>query len=488
MKVLFAASEAYPLVKTGGLGDVIYSLPHALQRQGADVGLVLPAYRTVLEKLKNTRIVGWLDIPGEGRRFSARIVEGDHDELGIPLLLVDIADLFDRPGNPYQHPDGYDWPDNAERYTVFARAVTQLAMDRLKLGWKPDVVHCHDWQTGLIPAMLHMESNAPKSVFTIHNLAYGGLFPHAEYIKLGLPASWWSSDGIEFFGNMSMLKAGIVFASQVTTVSPTYAREILTPEYGYGYEGVLKSIQYKFRGILNGVDPEVWNPRTDEFIPFHYSVQHGYLRGKRQNKKALLGNMGVRAGEKTLQRPLMGFVGRLVEQKGIDLLLDILPKLIKSSNALFVFLGTGQSWYEARLQTLAKKYPSRVLVHLGYSEPLAHLVEAGADLFLMPSRFEPCGLNQLYSLAYGTLPVVHETGGLADTVVDATPENVKNKTATGYVFPDQTPQSLMGAIDRALADFGHTARWRQLVRTAMRQDFSWDKSAQEYLGLYNGES
>jgi len=484
MKVLFATSEAYPLVKTGGLGDVLYSLPHAMERQGADVRIVLPAYRCVLEKLRNARILGWLEIPGAGRTLSARILEGDHDAMGVPLILVDIAELYDRPGNPYQHPDGYDWPDNAERFTVFARAVTQLAMNKPDLGWKPDVVHCHDWQTGLIPAMLHMEPNEPKSVFTIHNLAYGGLFSHEDYIRLGLPASWWSSDGVEFYGNMSMLKAGIVYANQVTTVSPTYAKEIQTPEFGYGYEGVLKSIQYKFRGILNGVDPEIWNPNTDEFIPFHYSVKRGYLQGKKRNKKALLGNMGLRAGEKTLQRPLLGFIGRLVEQKGVDMLLEVLPKLVKTTNALFVFLGTGQSWYEAKLQGLAQKYPSRVMVYLGYSEPLAHLVEAGADMFLMPSRFEPCGLNQLYSLRYGTPPIVHATGGLADTVVDATPENMKNKTATGYVFYDQTPESLMNAINRALADYQKPTRWRQVVRTAMQQDFSWDKSAREYLALY----
>jgi len=345
-------------------------------------------------------------------------------------------------------------------------------------------VHCHDWQTGLIPACLSQYPNAPKSVFTIHNLSYSGVFPHEDFIRLNLPKKWWSSHAMEFFGNFSMLKAGLVFADQVTAVSPTYAEEICTPGQGYGFDGILRSNSHKLSGILNGIDEEVWNPQTDSFLPHHYSVDKNYVSGKRKNKEVLLNEVGAENVEGILDKPLFGLIGRLVEQKGIDLLLPIIPHFIEHTQASFVIIGSGEKRFEEALQDLAQRYPQRFFVTIGYSGERAHRIEAGADIFLMPSRFEPCGLNQLYSLKYGTLPIVHNVGGLADTVVDASEENLANETATGFVFYQPTPMALQHAIDRALTLYPQANIWRKVMRTAMRKDFSWDLSAKKYLLLY----
>jgi len=484
MRILFAASEAYPIIKTGGLGDVVYSLPRALQREGMDVRVILPAYRTVLEKMDQIRVAGWLEVPGAGKTHHVRILETTDQHLGVPLLLVDAASLFDRPGNPYVHPDGYNWHDNAERFTVFSRAVAQLASDSKMLDWKPEVVHCHDWQTGLIPAFLSRYPDPPKSIFTIHNLSYSGMFSHEDFARLDMRQEWWSSHAMEFFGNFSMLKAGLIFADQVTTVSPNYAQEICTPGQGYGFDGILRSISHKLSGILNGIDQEVWNPRTDRYLPHRYSVDRNYLPGKRHNKEALLNELGARDAENMLDKPLLGLIGRLVEQKGIDLLLPVIPHFIDHTEASFIIIGSGESHYEEALLYLAERYPERLFLTIGYSEERAHRIEAGADIFLMPSRFEPCGLNQLYSLKYGTLPIVHNVGGLADTVVDANEDNLHNETATGFVFHEPTSTALQQTIDRALTLYPQTSRWRKVMRTAMRQDFSWDLSAKKYQLLY----
>ena len=484
MKILFAASEAYPIIKTGGLGDVVYSLPRALKHEKADVRVILPAYRVVLEQMPQIRVAGWLEIPGIEKTHSVRILETTEQHLGVPLLLVDVASLFDRPGNPYVHPDGYNWHDNAERFAVFSRAVARLAISDKILGWQPDIVHCHDWQTGLIPACLSQYAGAPKSVFTIHNLSYSGMFSHEDFARLNLRKEWWSSHAMEFFGNFSMLKAGLIFADQVTTVSPNYAVEICTPGQGYGFDGILRSNSHKLSGILNGIDEEVWNPQTDSFLPHRYSVDRNYVSGKRKNKEALLNEVGAENAESMLDNPLLGLIGRLVEQKGIDLLLPIIPHFIEHTQASFVIIGSGEKHYEEALLRLAEQYPQRLFVTIGYSEERAHRIEAGADVFLMPSRFEPCGLNQLYSLKYGTLPIVHNVGGLADTVVDASEENLDNETATGFVFYQPTAMALQHAIDRALTLYPQTNSWRKVMRTAMRKDFSWDLSAKKYLLLY----
>ncbi len=484
MKILFAASEAYPLVKTGGLGDVIHALPRALHQQGMDVRVILPAYRLILEQISNLRIAGWLQVQGAGRLHQIRILETIDHHLGVPLLLVDAPDLFDRPGSPYLHPDGYNWHDNAERFSVFSRAVAQLASTANMLDWKPDVVHAHDWQTGLLPAFLKLVPDAPAIIYTIHNLSYSGIFSHEEFIRLQLPGEWWSADALEFFGNFSMLKGGIIFSDKITTVSPSYAQEIQTPGFGYGFDGVLRTNHHKLRGILNGIDQEIWNPATDPYLPDHYSLKHRYLAGKRANKQALLEQLGVKLQDDQLNTPLLGFIGRLVEQKGVDLLLQIIPNILDNHDARLVVLGSGEKHFENALRELAALYPQRLLLTLGYSEELAHRIEAGADLFLMPSRFEPCGLNQMYSLRYGTPPLVHQVGGLADTVVDATPENLKNNTATGFIFHEPSAGSMLHAVERALSVYEKPASWHKLMRTAMAQDFGWTQSASEYIQLY----
>ena len=483
-KILFVASEAYPLVKTGGLGDVVYSLPHALHARGADVRLVLPGYRALLRQLDQVRFLGWLDVRGADGIVNARILETRHPDFAFPLWVVDCPHLFDRPGNPYVGADGQDWPDNAERFAVFARVAALLALDALDTGWQPEVVHANDWQTGLVAAFLADQPARPKTVFTIHNLAYGGYFPHGDFVRLQLPSHWWSLEGVEFHGGFSMLKGGIVYADAVTTVSPTYAAEICTPEFGYGLDGLLLSRQHKLHGILNGIDTRIWNPATDMHLPAHYSAGR-ILPGKRRNKQALLERFLPKADDAALEAPLLGLVGRLVEQKGIDWVLAAIPVLLAETDARFVLLGSGQPAYEQKLARLAKRHPGRIFVEIGYDEPLAHQIEAGADLFMMPSRFEPCGLNQMYSLNYGTPPVVFKTGGLADTVVDANEATLEDATANGFVFDTPDVTAFLHAIRRALALYRKPARWRKLQQTGMRQSFDWADSAGHYLSLYS---
>ena len=483
-KILMVASEAYPLVKTGGLGDVVYSLPHALAALGTDIRLVLPGYRTLLRQLDQVKILGWLDVRGAEGIVSVRILETRHPDFAFPLWIVDCPDLFDRPGNPYVSPSGQDWADNAERFAVFARVGALLALDAMGTGWKPAVVHAHDWQAGLVAAFLADQPARPKTVFTIHNLAYSGYFPHGDFVRLQLPSHWWSSESVEFHGGFSMLKGGIVYADAVTTVSPTYATEICTPEFGYGLDGLLLAKQHKLFGILNGIDTEIWNPATDRHLHFHYSASR-ILPGKRRNKQALVERFLPQADEAALEAPLLGLVGRLVEQKGIDWVLAVIPVLLAETDACFVILGSGQAVYEQKLARLAKLYPARVFVEIGYDEPLAHQIEAGADAFMMPSRFEPCGLNQMYSLHYGTLPIVYKTGGLADTVVDATPASVKAGTANGFVFTSPTTAAFLDTIRRALQMYRKPAVWRKLQQTGMRQPFDWSSSAGHYLSLYS---
>ena len=484
MKVLFVASEAFPLVKTGGLGDVLYSLPHALHGRGLDVRLVLPGYRALLRQLDQVRIIGWMDLRGAEGIVSARILETRHPDFAFPLWIVDCPPLFDRPGNPYVNASGQDWEDNAERFVVFSRAAALLAQDSLDIGWKPDVVHCHDWQTGLVAAFLHELPAPPKTVFTIHNLAYGGYFSHTDFVRLQLPSPWWSPEGVEFHGGFSMLKAGIVFADAVTTVSPTYAREICTPEFGYGLDGLLQSLQNKLHGILNGIDTTLWNPSIDPHLAAHYSLSR-INPGKRRNKQALLQRFLGKPDDVAMDAPLLGLVGRLVEQKGVDWVLAALPVLLAETDVRVVMLGSGQAMYEQKFTRLAKQHPDRVFVEIGYDEPLAHLIEAGADMFLMPSRFEPCGLNQMYSLRYGTPPIVFKTGGLADTVVDVDATTLADASATGFVFDTPGVEAFLDAIRRALALYRQPAQWRRVQQAGMAQTFDWNASAGHYLSLYS---
>ena len=487
MNILFAASEAFPFIKTGGLGDVVHSLPIALNQLGDDVRLVLPAYRDVLASVDSLKELGYWDLPGAGVTHRVRLLQAHHDGLADYLYLIDVPLLFDRAGNPYVHSDGFNWPDNAERFTIFSRAVAQMAKGIPGTDWLPEVVHCHDWQTGLVPAFLSMSHPRPKTVFTIHNLAYDGHFSHADFTSLSLPPEWWSPDYVEFYDGFSMLKAGMVFADDVTTVSPTYAREICTPEYGYRYEGVLNHLGDKLSGILNGIDLDIWNPETDDHLKQNYSIDDAkqWVTDKLVNKQDLLDKAGLPSSGLTRGKmPLLGFIGRLVEQKGVDLITAILDDLFTTTDAMMIILGSGHMLYETELLALADKYPTRLHVHIGYSEDLAHQVEAGCDLFIMPSRFEPCGLNQMYSLRYGTPPVVNNTGGLADTVIDTTAKTLKDKSANGFVTSDANAEALLSTIKRALTIYKKPVQWQQVCETAMRQELGWEASAKKYQALY----
>jgi starch synthase len=480
MKVLYAASEAYPLIKTGGLGDVVHSLPLALNRLGDSVRLVLPAYRDVLNGIGQVDVLAVRDIPGIGTTHWVKILRTHLDSLGDEFYLIDAPELFDRPGNPYVHEDGHSWPDNAERFTVFSRAVAMLALQGLDPDWQPDLVHCHDWQTGLIPGFLSLAESPPASVFTIHNLSYDGFFSYHDFNQLQLPAAWWDTDYVEFYGGFSMLKAGIVFSDHVTTVSPTYAREICTPEFGYRFDGLLTHLGDRLTGILNGIDLATWNPATDRHIAENYSADRNRIKGKSANKSDLLRTTGLADSD----APLLGFIGRLVPQKGIDLISTVLPQLFERTDVRMVILGSGDKIFESDLQRLSHRYPDRLHVFIGYSETLAHKIEAGCDLFLMPSRFEPCGLNQMYSLRYGTPPVVNRTGGLADTVVNTSPATLKDHSANGFVLDGAEPGALLDCINAALECYASPRAWHQVCRTGMLAKLGWETSARQYQKLY----
>ncbi|HQU14753.1 MAG: starch synthase [Chromatiales bacterium 21-64-14] len=478
MKILFAASEAHPLIKTGGLADVAGSLPGALRRLHQDVRLILPAYRAVLERLPDAAVISEFTVPGAPE--PVRLRQATLAEDGVPVYLVDVPALFDRSGGPYLDPQGREWYDNALRFATFCHAVVEVARNQAGLSWAPDVVHCHDWQTGLIPPLLIRAPRRPATVFTIHNLAYQGVFTLDAFQYLGLPPEWWSIHALEFYGGFSFIKGGLVYSDRLTTVSPSYAREICTPQFGCGLEGVLQGRAEHLTGILNGVDYRTWDPSRDGLIPHRYSSRA--MQGKQQNKVALQKQLGLTAAPRT---PLLGHIGRMVEQKGIDLILDTLPALMAEDLQL-VILGNGDPRFEKAFRTAAAHYPGQLAVHNGYDEALAHGIEAGCDLFLMPSRFEPCGLNQLYSLRYGTVPVVRRTGGLADTVVDADDKAMKTRRATGFVFEESSADALYAAVGRALDHYRKGTQWPELVRTGMQQDFSWKRSAQQYLTLYRG--
>lgn len=482
MKVLFVTSEAYPLMKTGGLGDVSNSLPNSLHHQHADVRLIMPAYRSVLEQLDSFEILGWLK--SGMQQQEVRILKASHPAFEMPILLVDCPNLFDRSGSPYTHPSGDDWPDNPQRFAMFSHAAALVAIDALDTGWKADIVHSNDWQTGLVSAFLSHEAHPPKRIFTIHNIAYDCQFDYGTFQSMHLPPHWWSMELGEFYGRFSMLKAGMIFSDEITTVSPRYAEEICTPEYGYGYATILQANHHKLAGIINGIDTATWNPVTDPLLASNYSKNKGIKPGKQKNRFALLKELKADKKIYTSEQPLIGFVGRLVYQKGIDLLLDSIENILQKHDVLFAIIGSGEKELEAHLHQLTKKYPQQVFSYVGYSERLAHLLEAGSDMFVMPSRYEPCGLNQLYSLQYGTPPIARNTGGLADTIVDTNTETLANNTATGILFDDATIKNLTNAINRAINTYANEKDWLKLIHNGMSQDVSWDKSAREYIKLY----
>ena len=478
LRVLMAGSEAYPLIKTGGLADVAASLPAALRDLGHDARLVLPAYPRALRQVREAHALCELRVPGS--RAPVRILGGLLPDSDLPVYLVDAPEHFAREGNPYTDLSGNDWGDNAERFLLFGRVLALLAQGLPALDWRADVLHANDWQTGLAPALLREVPGRPATIFTIHNLAYQGLFDRATFERIGIPASLWGLNGLEFHQRMSFIKGGIVFSDRVNTVSPTYAAEVRTAARGCGLDGLLRQIGPRFSGILNGIDYREWNPATDPQIVQNYDADRFEL--KAENKLDLQREFGLTRNEGAF---LLGYVGRLVEQKGMDLILGVLPDLLRDPQVQIVVQASGERHLEHALQTLADSYPRQVGVSFGYDEVRAHRIEAACDTFLMPSRFEPCGLNQLYSLRYGTPPIVHRTGGLADTVVHATPAALADGSATGFLFDAPTAESLGRGVREAMTLFrSDPAGWRRLATAGMTRDFSWEASARSYLRLY----
>ena len=478
LRVLMASSEAHPLVKTGGLADVSASLPAAMRELGHDARLIIPAYPRAVKRIREPKTLCELRIPGA--RNNVRILGGLHPDHDLPVYLVDAPEHFCREGNPYTDLSGRDWGDNAERFLLFCRVVAHAALGLPVLDWRPDVLHANDWQTGLAAALLRDKPERPACVFTIHNLAYQGLFDRETFERLQLPNTLWSLFGLEFHQRMSFIKGGIIFSDRVNTVSPTYANEVRTPAFGCGLDGLLRQIGPRFQGILNGIDYRVWNPAADPAIPQPFEAETFGL--KAENKLTLQREFGLPRNERAL---LLGYIGRLVEQKGVDLILAILPRLLPDTDTQFVIQAAGEHHIEKALLETAKRFPNQVGVFIDYNEDRAHRIEAGCDSFLMPSRFEPCGLNQIYSLRYGAIPIVHRTGGLTDTVTDATLDNLRAGTATGFVFEEPTPDSLWQAVERARSMYRSDAdQWRRLAITGMAQDLSWEASASHYERLY----
>ena len=470
--ILFATSEVFPLIKTGGLADVAASLPRALMKLKHNVRILLPGYASVMKAAAgDVKKIAVLDVDGESVTLWKTLLPGTR----VLVWLVDAPGFSEREGNPYCGPDGFDWPDNAQRFLLFAKVARLVALNQAGLDWPVDVVHCNDWQTGMVPALLAQDSARPATVFTIHNLAYRGLFSWDTFASLGLPHDLWHMERLEFYGQFSFMKGGLVYADRITTVSPSYAQEIQTPEAGNGLDGLLRYRQAVLSGILNGIDTDEWNPGTDKHIAQTYNRRT--LNHKHKNKTALQARNGLAVSE----QPLLGFIGRLVDQKGIDLILDNLSQLL-TEGCQCIILGSGMKDYEQQLLQLAQQHPQQLSVTIGYNESLAHQIEAGADIFLMPSAYEPCGLNQLYSLRYGTLPVVHAVGGLRDSVIDfAEPSQTD---ASGFMFYQYTAHGLYAAVQRARTAFQDKKIWRMLQNNGMSQDLSWQRSAEDYVTLY----
>ena len=477
MRVLFASSEIYPLAKTGGLADVSAALPKSLAKLDVDMHLLLPGYPRAIEVAEKKLIqVEVADFMGVG---PLRLIYARTPDTRLPVWLVDCPSLFRRPGGPYQDQERQDWPDNARRFAVFNHVAARLSRGHLLGHWHADIVHTNDWPTGLVPAILaETPGQRPATVFTIHNLAYQGLFPAALYSQLGLPDEIFNPDGLEFHGKISFLKAGIRYSDRLTTVSPTYAREILTADYGCGLEGLLRRRAQDIVGILNGADYEIWDPTRDVHLPNNFSL--GNIAGKRTCKIALQEEFGIKAD---LEAPLIVFVSRITDQKMADVVAAALPEVI-GDGALCVLLGDGERHLEEQFEAAALRYPGRIAFRVGYEEPLAHRLVAGGDILLHPARYEPCGLTQLYAMRYGTLPVVRSTGGLRDTVIDATDETLSRGTATAFMFEGTTSDDMVRGVERALALYRQPTAWRKVQRQAMAKHFGWEEPARRYLALY----
>ena len=485
LQILFVTPEVTPFARTGGLGDVSSALPKALSALGHDVRIVMPLYQAVRDQgVPLTQALADVHVPhGLGPRTMQVWQTALHAPPSrantvrtLPVYCIEQDGYFARPGL-YGNEAG-DYPDNAERFAFFCRAVLELMP---ALNWWPEVLHCHDWQTALLAAYKRfLPGLAPQwydtpLIYTIHNLAYQGLFPASMMPLTGLPPTLFHPEGLEFYGHLNLMKAGLLYADALTTVSPSYAEEICSPEFGMGLEGVLGMRRSVLHGILNGVDYAVWNPESDPAIAASYTA--AALLGKVACKAALLQRYDF---PEDLETPIIGIISRLVAQKGVDILVAALDRLL-GMDVRFAILGTGEPQYQEQLVSQARAHPRRMGVRLGFHDELAHQIEAGSDCFLMPSRFEPCGLNQLYSMRYGTIPIVRATGGLRDTVI---PYRADTGEGTGFVFQEPTAEALFQAVQTALTTYANRTAWQQLIRNAMAQDFSWEQSAKQYLNLY----
>lgn len=473
MRVLSVGSEIYPLVKTGGLADVMGALPAALSSEGITVRSLVPGYPAVTAALDRAESVLRIpDLFGGAAEIRAAAA-GRHD-----LFVLDAPHLYARPGNPYIASNGVDWSDNAQRFAALCRAGALLARGAVG-GFVPDLLHAHDWQAGLVPAYLHYEGHAaPPCVFTVHNLAFQGWFPAHLLGGLGLPASAFVIDGVEYFGGIGFLKAGLQFADAITTVSPRYATEIATQDGGMGLDGLLRKRGSAVHGILNGLDTATWNPATDEHLAARYDVAN--LAARAVNKRAVQARMGLAPDPRAL---LFGVVSRLAGQKGIDLIIEALP-VLDALGAQLAVLGTGETGIEASLREAVAARPGRVAAIIGFEESLSHLIQGGADAILVPSRFEPCGLTQLAAQRYGAIPVVSLVGGLVDTVIDANPVAISAGVATGIQFGPVSEAGLSDGLRRAAALFADPDKWSRMQRNAMALDVSWTEPARNYAALY----
>lgn len=473
MRVLFASSEIFPLAKTGGLADVSAGLPAALALRDVDIRLIMPAYPEALDRAREKGSRHFL--PGLLGFDDVALISARTPDTGIPVWLVDCPSLFERNGGPYSDAEGREWPDNGIRFAMLCHAAAQVAFGTV--GWTPDVVHTNDWHLGLLPALLAAKAGPrPSSLFTIHNLAFQGIFGADLFPRLGLPAEFFSPEGLEHFEQVSFIKAGIRYADRLTTVSPQYAREILTPEFGCGLDGLLRSRAGDLVGILNGIDHDIWSPEDRSTVRTPYSSED--LSGKRTCKRRLQNRLGLAAEP---QAPLFAFMSRITEQKMADTLPAVVPRILERGGQIAV-LGQGDRMIESALRKMADDHPGRVSVRIGYDEHRARRMLAGADVLLAPARFEPCGLTQMYGMRYGALPVVRRVGGLADTVTQASHD--AGESATGFMFEQATAADFNEVIEDVVDTYRQPDAWRRMQRCAMTQDFSWRRSADRYAALY----
>lgn len=479
MRVLFASSEVYPLIKTGGLADVSGALPAALAENGVDVRILMPAYPQAVAASGAKKAAGRLGDPF-GIGAEAQLLSGRMPDSGVPVWLVDCPSLFDRDGGPYQDSQGRDWPDNALRFALLSWAAARLCTDESPLKWRPQVLHANDWQTGLAAAYLHAWDTVPRpaTVFTIHNIAYQGRFGPEMVGRLGFPAEMYAMDGLEYYNTLSFLKAGLFYSDRITTVSPRYAREVQSPAFGCGMDGLLAHRAADLTGILNGADYQVWSPDGDPHLAHPYKP--GDAEGKARNKAALQEELGLAVDP---DAPLMVIVSRLNDHKGMDLVLAALPSIL-GLGAQVAVVGTGDRSLEDGFCAAAQAHPAQVAARIGYSEPLAHRLIAGGDVLLMPSRFEPCGLTQFYAFRYGTVPVAHAVGGLADSLVDTGYDTLMTGQANGFVFEHSNVGAFQWAVERAVGLYAKKDQWARIVKAGVAQDFGWSRSALLYKGLY----